>query len=54
LAGCDSNAVLGTFRPRLMALAASDATVERTIANLRDRLEGTGLVALEPGLALEV
>ena len=31
-----------------------DAVVERTFAALRDRLDGTALVALEAGLALEV
>ena len=53
-AGSDIGAVLDAFRPKLMALAVPEAEVDRTIAALRDQLDGTGLVALEPGLALEV
>jgi hypothetical protein len=40
--------------PRLIALAAPEAQVDAAIVALRDRLEGTALVALEPGLALEI
>jgi hypothetical protein len=39
--------------PRLIALAGSDPEVEQAFAALRDSLDGTGLVALEPGLAVE-
>ncbi len=46
--------VLEQVGPRLMAVAGSDGAVEAVIAALRDRLDGTGLMALEPGLALEV
>ena len=40
--------------PRLLALAADEPTIERAVAELREHLEGTALVSLEPGLALEV
>jgi hypothetical protein len=39
--------------PRLIALAASDREVDATFAALRDKLGDTGLIALEPGLAVE-
>ena len=39
--------------PRLLALAADEAELDATIGAIRDRLDGTGLVALEPGLAVE-
>lgn len=45
---------LEAFGPRLIAIAGPDAVVERTFGALRDRLDGTALVALEAGLALEV
>lgn len=47
-------AALEAFGPRLIAVAGADAVVERTFATLRDRLDGTALVALEAGMALEV
>ncbi|MDB5539989.1 MAG: hypothetical protein JWQ89_1716 [Devosia sp.] len=47
-------AALEAFGPRLIAVAGSDAVVERAFAALRERLAGTALVALEAGLALEV
>jgi hypothetical protein len=34
-------------------LAASDREVDATFAALRDKLGDTGLIALEPGLAVE-
>ncbi|MBK8083395.1 MAG: hypothetical protein IPK28_05880 [Devosia sp.] len=46
--------VLEDMRPRLIAIAAGDATADEVFAALRDRLGGTSLVALEPGMALEV
>lgn len=52
--GPDAITVLDAFQPRLIALAASEVTIGAVIAALRDRLEETGLVALEPGLALEI
>lgn len=45
---------LDFLAPRLIALAMPEAHVEKVLAGLRDRLNGTGLVALELGLALEV
>lgn len=39
--------------PKLIALAASEDAVDAAIGAIRDRLDGTGLVALEPGLAVE-
>ncbi|MBN9361306.1 MULTISPECIES: hypothetical protein [unclassified Devosia] len=45
---------LERFGPRLIAVAGPDAVVERTFAAQRDRLDGTALVALEAGMALEV
>ncbi len=40
--------------PRLIALAADDAAIDLAIEGLRQQLAGTALIALEPGLALEV
>lgn len=40
--------------PRLIAIAASEPVVDATFAALKDKLRGTGLLALEPGMALEV
>ena len=47
-------AVLAERAPRLLALAASEVAVDAAVPALRERLDGTGLVALEPGLAVEV
>lgn len=49
-----AEAALTALGPRLIAVAGDDAEVERTFAALRDRLDGTALVALEKALALEV
>lgn len=49
-----TQAVIDAVSPRLIALAAGEAEIDAAIAAVRDRLDGTGLVALEPGLALEV
>jgi hypothetical protein len=46
--------VLDDTPPRLLALAGDEAAIDTAIASLRDRLDGTGLVSLEAGLALEV
>lgn len=46
--------VLEAMGPRLIAIAGPDAVVEQAFAVLRERLDGTALVALEAGLALEV
>ncbi len=40
--------------PRLIALAGGDGELDAVFAQLPARLDGTGLVALEPGLAVEV
>lgn len=40
--------------PRLIILAADETTIETAVARLADHLDGTSLVSLEPGLALEV
>ncbi len=46
--------LLDATRPRLIALAGEEADVDVALRDNRDRLDGTGLVALEPGLAVEV
>ena len=45
--------LLEVYSPRLLVLAGSDAAIEAAFEALRDRLDGTGLVALEAGLAIE-
>lgn len=40
--------------PRLIALAGSDAEVEAAFIQLPAKLDGAGLLALSPGLAVEV
>lgn len=47
-------AVLDDTPPRLLALAGDEAAIDVAIPALRDRLDGTGLVSLDAGLALEV
>ncbi|KKB78082.1 hypothetical protein VW35_13330 [Devosia soli] len=47
-------ALLERAAPRLIALAGSEMEVEAAFDALRDRLDGTGLIALERGLAVEV
>nr|WP_295889680.1 hypothetical protein [uncultured Devosia sp.] len=46
--------VLDDTPPRLLALAGDEAAIDIAITALRDRLDGTGLVSLEAGLALEI
>jgi hypothetical protein len=46
--------VLDDAPPRLLALAGNEAAMDVAIPALRDRLDGTGLVALEAGMALEI
>ena len=46
--------VLEDLGPHLVAIAAADAVIERAVASLRDKVGETLLVALEPGMALEV
>lgn len=40
--------------PRLIALAGTDAELDAAFAQLPPKLDGAGLVALEPGMAVEV
>jgi len=47
-------AVLEDRQPRLLALAGDEADIDAAIPALRDVLDGTGLVSLEAGLALEI
>ena len=49
-----ASVLLDIARPKLIALAADEIAVDLAIAELREHLEGAGLVSLEPGLALEV
>ena len=46
--------VLNEIGPRLLAVAAGEHVVDEVLAAVRDLLGDTGLMALEPGLALEV
>jgi hypothetical protein len=46
--------LLDVARPRLLALAVDQKTLEPAIAAISAHLDGTVLVSLEPGLALEV
>lgn len=46
-------ALLEQAAPKLLALAGTEVAIDAAIAAIRDRLDGTGLVALEPGLAVE-
>lgn len=47
-------AVLADTPPRLLALAGDEAAIDEAISALREALDGTGLVSLEAGLAVEV
>jgi hypothetical protein len=47
-------ALLDVAPPRLIALAGPEEAVDFAITTLREHLDGTGLVSLEAGLALEV
>ena len=49
-----ASALLEIAPPRLLALAADEATIDVAIDRLRQHLEGAALVSLEPGMALEV
>lgn len=49
-----AQALVDAAAPRLLALAGGEADIDATIGAIRDRLDGTGLVALEAGLAVEV
>ena len=47
-------ALLAERPPRLLALAGDEPAIDYAVPRLRDHLAGTGLVALEVGMALEV
>jgi hypothetical protein len=47
-------AVINDTPPRLLTLAGDEAAIDTAVFALRDALDGTGLVSLEAGLALEV
>lgn len=53
-AGSDASAVLEAYAPKLLALAVEPDAADEIIPTIEDRLDGTGLVVLEPGYALEV
>jgi hypothetical protein len=46
--------VLEQLGPKLIAVAGPEEAMDRVIAQVKHALDGTGLVALEPALALEV
>ena len=50
----EATVLLDVSRPRLIALAADEQTLDTAIEELSEHLGGAGLVSLEPGLALEV
>ena len=50
----EATVLLDIARPRLIALAADEQTLDLAIEELSEHLDGAGLVSLEPGLALEV
>lgn len=53
-AGDVAGAMLHDVSPRLIALAMAEPDADAAISQLRNRLGSTALVALEPGMALEV
>jgi hypothetical protein len=50
----EATVLLDVARPRLIALAADEQTLDVAIEELSEHLDGAGLVSLEPGLALEI
>ncbi|RYE10191.1 MAG: hypothetical protein EOP22_05520 [Hyphomicrobiales bacterium] len=50
----EATVLLDLARPRLLALAVDEQTLDLSVAALSEHLDGAGLVSLEPGLALEV
>ena len=50
----EMTALLDVARPRLLALAMDSQTLDRVVDALAKHLDGTGLISLEPGLAVEV
>lgn len=49
-----ASVLLEVSPPRLLALAADEAAVDLAIAELAEHLDGTALVSMEPGQAVEV
>jgi hypothetical protein len=47
-------ALLDVARPRLIALADEHDTIDSAIDALREHLDGAALIALEPGMAVEI
>lgn len=47
-------ALLERVSPRLVAVAGDEAAVDDAFSRLRDKLDGTGMIALERALAVEV
>jgi hypothetical protein len=45
--------LLDAVAPTLVALAGREAEIDAALDRVRDRLDGTGLIALEPALAVE-
>ena len=50
----DVTVLLDVSRPKLVALAVDEQTLDTAVEELSEHLDGAGLVSLEPGLALEV
>jgi hypothetical protein len=50
----EASVLLDVSPPKLVAIAADEAGIDLAIAELREHLDGTALISLEPGLALEV
>jgi hypothetical protein len=48
-----ADGLLAAASPALVALAGPEAEIDTAFERVRSRLDGTGLVALEPGLAVE-
>lgn len=46
--------VVNEIGPRLLAIAGGEHAIDETIEAVRDLLDGTGLMAMEPALALEI
>jgi hypothetical protein len=46
--------LLDVSPPRMIALAVDEAGLDLAVAEIAEHLDGTGLVSLEPGMAVEV
>lgn len=49
-----ASVLLDVSPPRLIALATDEAAIDLAVAELAEHLDGTALVSMEPGQALEV